>query len=189
MPFDHFDFLSPLYDRVIPPADGEKMRVHLSPQGDMILLDAGGGTGRVAQTLAQDFARIILADISLGMLAQARAKGFVCAAAHTENLPFADGSFDRVLMVDALHHVCDQRQTVRDLFRVLKPGGRLVIQEPNIRHFAVKLIALGEKLALMRSHFLNAHRIAALFDGLPARVDVLEDGAEAWVTVTRLDGD
>lgn len=186
MPFDHFDFLSPLYDRVIPPSDGAKMRQYLEPQPDMILLDAGGGTGRVAQTLTEDFRHIVLADISLGMLSQARMKGFDCAAAHTEQLPFPEGVFDRVLMVDALHHVCNQAETVRDLFRVLKPGGRLVIQEPNIKTFGVKLIALGEKLALMRSHFLNAQRIAALFAGLPAQIEVVEDGAEAWVTVIRL---
>ena len=58
-------------------------------------------------------------------------------------------------MVDALHHVIHQGQTAREMYRVLKPGGRIVIEEPDIRKFGVKLIAVAEKLLLMRSHFLS----------------------------------
>lgn len=46
--------------------------------------------------------------------------------------------------------------------RVLKPGGRLVIEEPDINRFPVKLIALGEKLALMGSHFYSPQQISYL---------------------------
>ncbi len=60
-------------------------------------------------------------------------------------------------MVNALHHVCNQQETVNELWRTLQPGGRIVIEEPDVRTFAVKLFALGEKLALMRSHFLFQH--------------------------------
>ena len=49
------------------------------------------------------------------------------------------------------------------MFRVLKPGGLLVIEEPDIRTFGVKLIAIAEKLLLMRSHFLAPEEITNLF--------------------------
>ena len=61
-------------------------------------------------------------------------------------------------MVDALHHVINHGQTAREMYRVLKPGGRIVIEEPDIRSFYVKLIAVAEKLLLMRSHFLSPQR-------------------------------
>lgn len=183
--FDHFTFLAPWYERLIPPADGEKMRHHLQPSPGLTLLDAGGGTGRVAQSLREDFARIVVADISSGMLRQAHRKGFDCVRTMTESLPF-DAVFDRVLMVDAFHHVAAQRQTARELFRVLKPGGLLVIQEPDIRRLVVKMIAITEKLALMRSHFLSAEQIAAFYADLPAEVTIQRDDFEAWVSVRRL---
>ena len=114
------------------------------------------------------------------LLAQARQKGLTAASVESERLPFADGTFDRVLMVDALHHVVHQGETVRELFRVLKPGGRLVIEEPDSRTFAVKLIAIAEKIALMRSHFLSPPQIASLLPPA-AKVRVEAEEHTAWV--------
>ncbi|OQY37129.1 MAG: hypothetical protein B6243_01300, partial [Anaerolineaceae bacterium 4572_5.2] len=68
---------------------------------------------------------------------------------HVERFPFPDNSFDRALVVDALHHFHNQEQAIAELVRVLKKGGRLVIEEPDIHRFAIKLVALAEKAALM----------------------------------------
>jgi demethylmenaquinone methyltransferase/2-methoxy-6-polyprenyl-1,4-benzoquinol methylase len=98
---------------------------------------------------------------------------------------------DRILMVDAFHHLLDQVQTVRELARVLSPGGRLVIQEPDIRHWAVKLVALGEKILLMRSHFYSAQEIQAMFDRAPGcdcTVRTELEGHTAWVIVDKHGG-
>ena len=129
---------------------------------------------------------IVVADLSLRMLEQAQSKDelkLVCS--HSERLPFPGASFDRVIMVDALHHVIDQQQTAAELWRVLKPGGRLVIEEPDSRVWSVKLIAAFEKLALMRSHFLSPLQIAALFPRHQARISIETKGYNAWVVVER----
>jgi len=100
-------------------------------------------------------------------------------------MPFTDGHFCCIVMVDALHHVSDQAATIRELWRMLKPGGRIIIEEPDIRLFRVKLVALAEKLALMRSRFLSPGEVTALFNfpGASSRVEV--EGWTAWIIVEK----
>ncbi len=187
MPFDHFDFLAPFYEKVIPPSATEAMLRELEPSPDCRLLDAGGGTGRVSGVLQEYVGSVVLSDISMGMLKEAAAKDNLrptCAL--SEKMPFADDYFDCVLMVDALHHVNDQAKTASELWRIIKPGGRIVIQEPDIRRFSVKLIAIAEKLALMRSHFLAPQKIANLFPFDAAEIDVHSEDFNAWVVVKKI---
>jgi ubiquinone/menaquinone biosynthesis C-methylase UbiE len=183
---DHFDLLAPLYETFIPPGDPQELCTRIGLPTPGALLDAGGGTGRVAQSLRGMAGSIVVADLSFKMLAEARRKaGLNPVCSHTERLPFPNGFFARIIMVDAFHHVCDQRQTAAELWRVLQPGGRLVIEEPDVRAFAVKLIAAGEKIALMRSHFLAPHRIGELFRRPGAGIRIAVDNTTAWIIVEK----
>jgi demethylmenaquinone methyltransferase/2-methoxy-6-polyprenyl-1,4-benzoquinol methylase len=185
--FDHFDFLAPFYETFIPPRDPQELwrRIDLPVSG--ALLDAGGGTGRVAQFIDGQARPVVVADLSRKMLAEVRRKaGLRPVCSHTESLPFPGGTFARIIMVDALHHVCDQRATADELWRTLRPGGRLVIEEPDVRVFVVKLVAVAERLALMRSRFLSPPRIAGLFRYPNARVRVESENYIAWVIVEKV---
>lgn len=184
--FDHFNLVAPYYERVIQIKATDALADLLGLPSEGRLLDAGGGTGRIAQTLVGRAGQIVLADASAGMLRQAAAKpGLIPICSFAEALPFPDESFERVLMVDTLHHVADQRQSAAELWRVLRPGGRAVIEEPDVRRWRVKLLALAEKAALMRSHFLAPQRIAALFDHPDAHVHVVVQDLLAWVVVDK----
>ena len=183
--FDHFSWLAPIYDRFAKPKDDNQFVDFAGLPTAGRLLDVGGGTGRVAYSLLGKASQLLVVDLSFEMLRQAIAKpGLLPANAYSEVLPFPDGSFDCVIMVDALHHVVNQAQTARELWRVLRPGGRIVIEEPDIRTFLVKLIAVGEKVLLMRSHILNPSQIAGLFPP-PARVRVEARDYRVWVIVER----
>jgi ubiquinone/menaquinone biosynthesis C-methylase UbiE len=184
--FDHFDWLAPHYDRLISSSHREIWMRLLDPEPGSLLVDAGGGTGRVVQRMDCSWCRVIVADASFKMLRQAAEKpGLSALQSFTESLPFPSNSIDRVIMVDALHHVDNQAVTISELFRILKPGGILVIEEPDIRHFRVKLIAVAEKLALMRSHFLSPQKIGNLFQGLPAQVSIEYEDLNAFVIVRK----
>jgi demethylmenaquinone methyltransferase/2-methoxy-6-polyprenyl-1,4-benzoquinol methylase len=164
MPFDHFNLIAGLYDRAAQFTVTEPLIGLLSLSPNSVLLDAGGGTGRVAAALRNMVREAVVVDLSHSMLRRAADKGLATTCAPAECLPFPSGTFDRVIMLDALHHVLDQSRTAGELWRVLSPGGRLLIVEPDINQFAVKLIAFMEKILLMRSHFLAGGKIAALFE-------------------------
>jgi demethylmenaquinone methyltransferase/2-methoxy-6-polyprenyl-1,4-benzoquinol methylase len=121
-------------------------------------------------------AEVFAADLSRAMLHYAVAKGLPAVCAPAELLPFSSESFERIIMVDALHHVIDQHKTARELFRLLTPGGRIAVIEPDIHKPVVKIVALGEKMLLMRSHFLDGKKIVALFTDSEAKVSVFHEG-------------
>jgi ubiquinone/menaquinone biosynthesis C-methylase UbiE len=184
--FDHFGLIAPWYDRhahvEIPQ---ELMRlVEMPARG--LFLDVGGGTGKTAQYFAASGRQVLAVDISYRMVRLAGAKPGVhalCGAA--EMLPFPSDYFDRIVMVDAFHHVVDQAATACEIYRILSPGGQLVIEEPDIRTFGVKLIALAEKILLMRSHFIEPAEIGSLFQGPMTTRHIEVKGSTAYIVVKK----
>ena len=114
--------------------------------GDL-LLDLGAGAGRHAfesfrrgaRVVAFDYSAAELKDVS-GLFAAMRASGEAGAEpgamAVTTNgdalaLPFADGSFDRIIASEVLEHVADDERALAEAFRVLRPGGTLAATVPS----------------------------------------------------------
>jgi len=182
---DHFGIIAPFYDKVFKPEEKEHLFDLIGLPVDGMLLDVGGGTGRISQYLTGKVNRVIVADLSLEMLQQVNNKNeLISICSHSEYLPFEDKSFDRIIMIDALHHVCDQAETARDLYRVLKNGGRIVIEEPDVRRFGVKILAIGEKLLGMRSRFISPSRISSLFSD-QAVTRIKTKGVISWIIIEK----
>jgi demethylmenaquinone methyltransferase/2-methoxy-6-polyprenyl-1,4-benzoquinol methylase len=95
------------------------------------LLDVAVGTGAVAGAAASivgPSGRVVGLDPSSGMLAEARRKLRIpLVQGIAEQLPFREGEFDFVSMGYALRHVSDLKHTFGEYFRVLRPGGTLLI--------------------------------------------------------------
>ena len=98
------------------------------------VLDLAAGTGVSTIELARGGARAVACDFSLGMLRSGRAmrrrRAIVrFVAGDALRLPFVDASFDAAVMSFGLRNVVDVPRALRELARVVRPGGRLVICE------------------------------------------------------------
>jgi len=183
---DHFDLIASIYDRLIGPPDTGRLQQLLQLPTTGWLLDGGGGTGRVSYHLNALVDNVVISDLSEHMLKKALAKQVNPVRAHIECLPFSDACFSRILVVDALHHFCDQQKAIEDLLRVLKPGGRLVIEEPDLNHKSVKVLALVEKMLLMRSHFYAPQDIREMVESHGYSAAIENDGRyTAWIVVEK----
>jgi ubiquinone/menaquinone biosynthesis C-methylase UbiE len=178
-----FDLLGPFYDHVISPKEPDTLHLPLNLPADGWLLDVGGGTGRASVGLAQVVEHLVVCDLSISMLREAQAKGIQnLVQASATHLPFAAETFERIMVIDALHHMPDQKDTLGEMIRTLKRNGRLLVEEPDIRLFVVKLIALFEKLALMKSLFHTPEQIKEMAESFGTQAQISSDGkGSAWV--------
>jgi demethylmenaquinone methyltransferase/2-methoxy-6-polyprenyl-1,4-benzoquinol methylase len=104
------------------------------------VLDLAGGTGDLTRLMAPRVGReglVVLSDINAAMLGNGRSqlldKGIAgnvdFAQANAEQLPFRDNCFDLVTMAFGLRNVTDKQQALNSIYRVLRPGGRLLVLE------------------------------------------------------------
>lgn len=186
--FDHFDLISPLYDLIFGQRIDQEIVDIASVQDDQLLLDVGGGTGRVSILFRDRVKNVFIVDSSINMLREAQQKEINTLNANSERIPFADETFQRIIIVDALHHVKNQKETLAEMWRVLAKGGKLIIEEPDINNFVVKMIALGEKIMLMRSHFISPKEIAAMSNfGVEAEIEIKTQNGIAWIVIQKDD--
>jgi SAM-dependent methyltransferase len=103
---------------------------HFRP--DAKLLDVGCGTG----WLAEHFSDYTGIDGSSEAVAAAHAKGRLIVQGDVDQpLPFEDASFDGVVLKDLLEHVADPVAVVREVHRVLKPGGSVFASSPDAQRW------------------------------------------------------
>lgn len=112
-----------------------------SPQD---VLDVGCGMGELAERVAKELgARVQALDISERMVDLTRARGVDVVVGDVQQLPHADDSFDVVVANWVLYHVPDVDRGVRELARVLRPGGRLIAATVGPDHMAELWQLLG----------------------------------------------
>lgn len=105
-----------------------------------VVLDLAGGTGDLARAFAKkvgDEGHVVLADINIAMLEQGRRRLVDAGVAgnvsvvqlDAQNLPFDEGSFDRITIAFGLRNVTDKDAALQSMCRTLKPGGKAMILE------------------------------------------------------------
>ncbi|MCW3023105.1 MAG: hypothetical protein JWR30_2427 [Conexibacter sp.] len=94
------------------------------------LLDAGCGSGRTLDELVR-YGRVSGIDLSPQAVAAAQRRGHQdVRVGRVEQLPFADGTFDVVTCLDVIEHTPDDRASLAELRRVVRPGGLLLATVP-----------------------------------------------------------
>ena len=108
-----------------------KVRDAVAPKPGQSVLDLAAGTGSSSIAFNFEGVRVVASDFSQGMLAEGRKRHpeleFVFADA--TNLPFAANEFDATTISFGLRNVVNVEKALREMFRVTKPGGRVVICE------------------------------------------------------------
>jgi len=117
----------------------------VAPTGGELILDLAAGTGTSSQPFADAGATVVPCDFSLGMLqvGKAHRPRLRFTAGDGTRLPFADGVFDAVTISFGLRNIVDPLAGLREMRRVTRPGGRLVVCEfshPTWRPFRVAYV-------------------------------------------------
>jgi demethylmenaquinone methyltransferase/2-methoxy-6-polyprenyl-1,4-benzoquinol methylase len=135
-PMDRYrddDFYRLKVDRI---KEGLSRQSGTMPTG--IILDIGGNTAGEATVLEQEGAHFVVGDVNEIALEISKMRvnhfelkepGYCVLDVHC--LPFADDTFDSITVIEALHHFPDYAIALREIDRVLKPGGQFVSIEPN----------------------------------------------------------
>jgi demethylmenaquinone methyltransferase/2-methoxy-6-polyprenyl-1,4-benzoquinol methylase len=149
------------------------------------ILDLAAGTGTSSEALARSGARVVAADFSKGMLAVGRARHqdesrveFVFADALA--LPFGDDEFDAVTISFGLRNVADPHRALTEMFRVTKPGGRIVVCEFSKPPFG----ALRAVYFAYLKHGMPA--VSRLASSNPAAYGYLNESIRSWADQTTL---
>lgn len=128
------------------PRDRIEAIVAMGGEGDTVL-DVGCGDGRLLYQFRHRFRRLIGLEYSPARLEQARANlgpdRFTGLQGSAEDLSEIDtGSIDWMISADTIEHIPDVYRATDEMFRVLRPGGTLVINTPNIAFMKKRLLLL-----------------------------------------------
>jgi len=181
-----FDAVAGHYDRanaVLSAGNDRLWRVAttraVDPQPGERILDLAAGTGTSSAALAAGGASVVAADFSPGMIAVGRARlagnprvSFVQADAM--DLPFQDGEFDATTISFGLRNVERPELALSEMFRVTRPGGRIVICEFSRPPAALVRVPY---LRYLRSVL---PRLASLVNGNAGAYEYLAESIEQW---------
>jgi demethylmenaquinone methyltransferase/2-methoxy-6-polyprenyl-1,4-benzoquinol methylase len=156
----------------------------INPQPGERILDIAAGTGTSSIALTKTGATVVAFDFSPGMVAEGRRRhpDLEFIEGDAEHLPFADDEFDAVTISFGLRNINDPKAALAEMYRVLKPGGRLVICE--FSKPPVALVRAGYNAYL--SHVMPL--VARATSSNTAAYDYLAESIRAWPDQGELSG-
>jgi ubiquinone/menaquinone biosynthesis C-methylase UbiE len=140
----------------------ERLKPYVPPGG--VFADLGGGTGDLGAGVAPLLdARVIIVDPTPQMLLRVDPHPWVSTRlASAERLPFPPGYLDAVLCSDSFHHFRDQETAIKEIHRVVRPGGGVLMLEPEARPGVSRLVLSLERLLGEPGAWLTAAGLEAM---------------------------
>jgi len=141
---DYFDSIADQWDGMQQSFFSEDVRNFAYKLADIregkIAIDLGAGTGFMTHGLLEKGLKVVAIDQSPEMLALLKkkypgCKELQCLKGDSDELPLKDHSADYVFANMFLHHVADPATAIREVYRILKPGGRAVITDLDQHEF------------------------------------------------------
>ncbi|MGC1616226.1 MAG: methyltransferase domain-containing protein [Candidatus Acidiferrum sp.] len=185
--------------------DEERIRrlvaaAHLS--GDERVLDIATGPGYIAEAFARAAREVVGVDLTDAMLAIAKERtkerGIYKVSFHTadaQNLPFENGAFDVAVCRLALHHLMQPLQVLREMARVCRAGGTVVVEDIYASEHPERS-AYQDRWEILRdpshvrtlplSELLQLFREAGLETDAVSTADDLTPEVERWLTTTKV---
>ncbi|MBY8994846.1 MAG: class I SAM-dependent methyltransferase [Candidatus Heimdallarchaeota archaeon] len=150
-----------------------------------LLLDLGGGTGRVAEQLQDIVNECIVFDYSYEMLLQAKSKTdrFLLIQGSGENLPFREKSLQQIFLNDSFHHIKEQKETLEESYRVLKPGGKLIIREFDKSYFWNFILRFLEFIVGFGSTFYSPKKLGAICEEIGFKVSWEKPNKSTYILI------
>lgn len=159
-----FSNIAHWYDNFVGSFDFEKVAKYIPLYENEVILDLGGGTGRVSQDLGNNTSGCIILDLSFQMVLQAKKKSRskYLVQGLSQNLPFREDSLKQIFLNDTLHHIAEQEGTLKDCYVSLGSKGRLIIREYDKKKFRTKFLILFEKIVRFGSKFLSPGQLSEM---------------------------
>ncbi len=159
-----------------------------------VLGDLGCGTGTLASALAPHVAHVHAIDASSAMLLAAHARlaavgNVTVHEGSLEALPLADASLDVAVMMLVLHHVADPARALREVRRVLRPGGRVLVADMRAHSHGEYQQQMGHVWLGFDASILERWLMEAGFTGMrftPLPVDPDAAGPALFTAVARI---
>lgn len=132
----------------------------LSPQKEELILDAGAGTGNLAILIENKGAKVIALDFSkeaLDIYKNKNPQGETVLHNLEEKLPFPDNYFDKIVSNNTLYNIPKEKrlQVFQEFFRVLKPGGVVVVSNIHKDFKPFKIYVNGIKKSIKKNGLLK----------------------------------
>lgn len=151
-----------------------RTRRRLGPRPGERVLDLAAGTAVSTVELARSGAWCVACDFSQGMLAAGAQREVPKVVGDAMNLPFADETFDAVTISYGLRNIHDFRAGLREMARVTKPGGRLVVNE-----FSTPVVPVFR--TIYKEYLMRAlPAIARVVSSNPEAYEYLAESIRSW---------
>lgn len=143
----------------------DEIKEALGLKGDEIVVDIGGGTGKLAEFLRDSCNKFYVLDESEGMLSRVRKdEKIIPVLGNAMDTDFETNSVDVVILSDVLHHIENQAKLIDEISRILKENGKLLIMDFEKKHFKTRILICFERILFGRLRFRTQKEVLDLLE-------------------------